>query len=49
MKSIKFGNKKALQVVSNEMIETIKQNIYKISNMNINTRYYNFLNEKNII
>ncbi len=48
MKSIKFGNKKALQIVSNDIKTHIKSGIKESSNMEITTRYYNFLNEKNM-
>jgi len=48
MKSIKFGNKKALQIVSNDMKNTIKNEIKDTCAMEITTRYYNFLNEKNM-
>lgn len=48
MKSIKFGNKKALQIVSNEIKHDIKDKIKSICNMEIDTKYYNFLNEKNV-
>lgn len=48
MKPTKFGNKKALQIVSNDMINNIKNTIKSLSNMDIFSRYYGFLNEKNI-
>ncbi len=48
MKSIKFGNKKVLQIVSNDMKNVIKNKIKASSGMEITIRYYNFLNEKNM-
>lgn len=48
MKPTKFGNKKALQILSGEMINGVKNIIKNLSDMNISSRYYSFLNEKNI-
>lgn len=48
MKSIKFGDKTALQIVSNNFKNDIKNNIRSVCNMEIGNRYYNFLNEKNL-
>ncbi len=48
MKSIKFGNKKALQIISNEMKESIRDSITDICDIEISARNYNFLNENNI-
>ncbi len=48
MKSIKFGNKKVLQIISNDMKNVIKNEIKGSSGMELTTRYYNFLNEKNV-
>ena len=48
MKSITFGKKQVLQIVSNDIKNDIKQKIKDICNMEITTRYYNFLNEKNL-
>ena len=48
MKSIKFGNKKALQIISSKIISKIKNNINNIGTFDITGKYYNFLNKKNI-
>lgn len=48
MKSIKFGNKSVLQIVSNSIKNEIKSSVRSITNMDITSRYYSFLNEKNL-
>ena len=48
MKPTTFGNKKALQIISNDIKNNIKTDIKKLSQLELNTRYYNFLNEKNM-
>ena len=48
MKPTTFGNKKALQILSNEIKDNIKSNIKNMSHLEISSRYYNFLNEKNM-
>ena len=48
MKPIKFGNKNVLQIVSNSVKSEIKNSVRSAANMEITTRSYNFLNEKNL-
>lgn len=48
MQSIKFGNKKALNITSDFIKNDIKELIKKIGTFDIKGKYYNFLNKKNI-
>lgn len=48
MKSIKFGNKNVLQIVSSSVKNEMKNSIRSATNMEITSRHYNFLNEKNL-
>ena len=46
--TIHFGNKKALQITSNDLITKIKNLISDIGTFNIHGKYYNILNKKSI-
>lgn len=48
MKSIKFGNKNVLQLVAIDKINAIKESIKSSIGMEISSKYYSFLNEKNV-
>jgi hypothetical protein len=48
MKSIYFSNKKSLQIISNDIKNDIKQYINKIGSFNLTSKYYTFLNKKNV-
>jgi len=48
MKSIYFSNKKSLQIISNDIKNDIKQYINKIGSFNLISKYYTFLNKKNV-
>ena len=47
-KPIKFGNKDAKQIISNNLKNTISEKIKNITGKDITSRDYNFLNEKNM-
>ena len=47
-KSVRFGNKKALQIISYKIKEDIKKKIKDMGTFNTTGKYYNFLNKKNI-
>ena len=48
MKSIKFGNKTALQIVSNDIKNKMKESIKDVIGMELTTRTYKFLNEQTL-
>jgi hypothetical protein len=48
MKSIYFSNKKSLQIVSPNIRDDIKYKINEIGSFNLNSKYYTFLNKKNV-
>ena len=48
MKSTYFSNKKSLQIVSNKIREDIKTLINSIGSFNLTSKYYTFLNKKNV-
>ena len=48
MKPSFFGNKKSLQVVSSTIRNDIKAQINNIGQFNLNSKYYTFLNKKNV-
>jgi hypothetical protein len=48
MKSIYFSNKKSLQIISNDIKNDIKKNISSIGSFNLMSKYYTFLNKKNV-
>jgi hypothetical protein len=48
MKSTYFSNKKGLQVVGNEIRQDIKSLINNIGSFNLTSKYYTFLNKKNV-
>ena len=48
MKSTYFSNKKALEIVSNSIRNDIKESIKGIGSFNLNSKYYTFLNKKNV-
>ena len=48
MKHTIFGDKKTLQIVSQQTINDIKSLIKNIGSFNIDSKYYSFLNRKNI-
>jgi hypothetical protein len=48
MKHTIFGDKKTLQIVSSQTINDIKSLIKNIGSFNIDSKYYSFLNRKNI-
>ncbi len=48
MKHTIFGDKKTLQIVSQQTINEIKSLIKNIGSFNIDSKYYSFLNRKNI-
>ena len=43
-----FGNKKSLQIVSSQIKDDIKTSINKIGSFNLTSKYYTFLNKKNV-
>jgi hypothetical protein len=43
-----FGNKKSLQIVSSQIRDDIKTSINKIGSFNLTSKYYTFLNKKNV-
>jgi len=43
-----FGNKKSLQIVSSKIKDDIKTSINKIGSFNLTSKYYTFLNKKNV-
>jgi hypothetical protein len=43
-----FGNKKSLQIVSSQIRDDIKISINKIGSFNLTSKYYTFLNKKNV-
>lgn len=45
---IKFGDKKANEIISKKWIKSIKKKLEEIGTYDINSKYYNFLNKKNI-
>lgn len=47
-KSVRFGNKKALQIISYKIKDDIKNIIKDIGTFDTTGKYYNFLNKKNI-
>jgi hypothetical protein len=48
MKSTYFCNKKSLQIVSPNIRNDIKNQISNIGSFNLNSKYYTFLNKKNV-
>ena len=48
MKSIYFSNKKSLQVISPNIKNDIKNRINEIGSFNLTSKYYTFLNKKNV-
>jgi len=48
MKSTYFSNKKALQIVSPSIRNEIKESINGIGSFNLTSKYYTFLNKKNV-
>jgi len=48
MKSTYFSNKKALQIVSSSIRDKIKESINGIGSFNLTSKYYTFLNKKNV-
>lgn len=48
MKSTYFSNKKSLQIVSPNIRNDIKTQINNIGSFNLNSKYYTFLNKKNV-
>ncbi len=48
MISTYFANKKSLQVTSQQIKNDIKSEICKIGSFNLNSKYYTFLNKKNV-
>jgi hypothetical protein len=48
MKSIYFSNKKSLQIVSPNIRNDIKTQINQMGSFNLNSKYYTFLNKKNV-
>jgi hypothetical protein len=48
MKSTYFSNKKGLQIVGNEIKEDVKSLINNIGSFNLTSKYYTFLNKKNV-
>ena len=48
MKSTYFSNKKALQIISNPIRDEIKETINNIGSFNLTSKYYTFLNKKNV-
>jgi hypothetical protein len=48
MKPSFFGNKKSLQVVSSSIRNDIKTQIKNLGSFNLNSKYYTFLNKKNV-
>jgi len=48
MKSVIFSDKKSLLILSNEITNNIKLCINNIGNFNLTSKYYTFLNKKNV-
>ena len=48
MKPSYFSNKKSLQVVSASIRNDIKSQIQNIGSFNLSSKYYTFLNKKNV-
>ena len=48
MKSTYFGNKKALQIISTNVRNDIKSSIQNLGPFNLTSKYYTFLNKKNV-
>ena len=48
MKSTYFGNKKALQIISTNVRNDIKSSIQNLGPFNLISKYYTFLNKKNV-
>lgn len=48
MNSTYFANKKSLQIISQQIKDDIKSEIDKIGSFNLNSKYYTFLNKKNV-
>ena len=48
MKSVYFSNKKSLQIISPDIKNDIKSIINEIGSFNLTSRYYTFLNKKNV-
>lgn len=48
MQQIKFGNKKAMKIMSNDMKNTVKNSIKTITGIEVVGREYSFLNETNM-
>ena len=48
MKSVIFSDKKSLLILSNEITNNIKLSINNIGNFNLTSKYYTFLNKKNV-
>ena len=46
MKKVRFGNKKALRILSSKTINIIKNNINDIGTFHLTGKYYNFLNKR---
>ena len=47
-KLIKFGNKRGNEIISSKWIKSISDKIEDIGSYNVYSKYYNFLNKKNI-
>ena len=48
MKSAYFSNKKSLEIISPSIRNDIKSSISKIGSFNLMSKYYTFLNKKNV-
>ena len=48
MKSTYFSNKKSLEIISPQIKNDIKSLIVKIGSFNLTSKYYTFLNKKNV-
>ena len=48
MKPVYFSNKKSLEIVSPEIKNDIKSIINNIGSFNLLSKYYTFLNKKNV-
>jgi hypothetical protein len=48
MKSSYFSNKKSLQIISTNIRNDIKTQINELGSFNLNSKYYTFLNKKNV-
>lgn len=47
-RTVTFGNAKGLQITSNKWIKSIQDKVYDYGSFNIKSKYYEFLNKKNI-